>query len=111
MTMLAERQLRMRQSAILDSVASTDSLRSRWRTLAQTQNAKWRVIECIWSDEQAHRANLERRRRSIPGWHELEWSEVERVQESYAPWTEDRLIVDAVRPLEENIKLILSYLE
>ncbi len=111
MSMLAERQLRLRQSAILDSVASTESIRNTWRGLAKMYNARWRVIECIWSDEQAHRTHLEKRQRSISGWHELDWSEVERVKAYYAPWTEDHLVVDAVRPAAQNIEVILKYLE
>jgi AAA domain len=43
---LAERQLRLGQSAILDSVASTASIRTIWRTLATTYGAAWYVVEC-----------------------------------------------------------------
>src|SRR5512135_2971023 len=54
LTTLAERQLHLGQSVILDSVASTLSIRAEWRRLAQTYQAEWRVIECICSDEAAH---------------------------------------------------------
>ena len=37
-------------------------------------------------------------------------SEVERVKAYYAPWNEERLILDAVHPLEENIAAALRYL-
>jgi hypothetical protein len=40
----------------------------------------------------------------------LDWSEVERVRAYYAPWEEERLILDAVNPLEENIAAALRYL-
>jgi hypothetical protein len=50
------------------------------------------------------------RQRGIPGWRELDWSEVERVRSYYAPWDEERLILDAVKPLEENIAAALCYL-
>jgi len=68
------------------------------------------VIECICSDEVAHRDRMKVRQRGIPGWHELDWSEVERVRSYYAPWDEERLILDAVNPLEENIAAALCYL-
>jgi hypothetical protein len=110
LTTLAERQLRLGQSVVLDSVASTLSIRAEWRALAQTYQAKWRVIECICSNEAAHRDRLSARQRGIPGWHELDWSEVERVRAYYAPWHEERLILDAVRPPEENILAALQYL-
>jgi predicted kinase len=110
LTTLAERQLRLGQSVILDSVASTLSIRAEWRRLAQTYHAKWRVIECLCSDEAMQRERLKVRQRNIPGWHELDWSEVERVKAYYAPWAEERLILDAVQPLAENIAAALRYL-
>ena len=110
LTTLAERQLQLGQSAILDSVASTMTIRAQWRLLAQTYQATWRVIECICSDEAAHRRRLTARLRRIPGWPELDWLEVERVRAYYAPWDEVHVILDAVNALEENIATALSYL-
>ena len=110
LTVLAERQLMLGQSAILDSVASTESIRSSWKQLAAEYDAEWCVIECICSDEGVHRARMNVRQRNIPGWHELDWSEVERVKAYYQPWEEDRLILNAVKPLEDNLERIFEYL-
>jgi predicted kinase len=110
LTMLAKRQLMLGQSVILDSVTSTESIRSSWKQLAAEYGAEWRVIECICSDEGLHRARMGVRQRNIPGWHELDWFEVERVKAYYLPWKEDRLIVNAIHPLEDNLKLIFEYL-
>ena len=110
LTILAERQLRLGQSVILDSVASTNPIRAEWRSLAQMHRAAWRVVECICSDEAIHRDRLGVRQRRIPGWHELDWSEVERVRAYYAAWQEERLILDAVNPVTENIVATLNYL-
>src|SRR5512139_2580399 len=76
LTTLAERQLQLGQSVILDSVASTVSIRAEWRALAQAYQAEWHVIECTCSDIATHRDRLGGRQRGIPGWHELDWSEV-----------------------------------
>jgi predicted kinase len=110
LTTLAERQLQLGQSVILDSVASTLTIRAEWRGLAQTYQAEWRVIECICSAEAVHRDRMKVRQRHIPGWHELDWPEVERVKAYYAPWDEERLILDAVQPLADNIAAALRYL-
>jgi predicted kinase len=110
LTTLAERQLQLGQSVILDSVASTLSIRATWRMLAQTYRAEWCVIECICSDVVMQRDRMNVRKRGIPGWNELDWSEVERVKAYYAPWNEERLILDAVNPLEDNIAAALRYL-
>jgi predicted kinase len=111
LTTLAERQLQLGQSVILDSVASTLSIRATWRTLAQAYQAEWCVIECICSDVVTQRDRMNVRQRYIPGWHELEWAEVERVKMYYAPWDEEHLILDAVNPVEDNIAAALRYLQ
>ena len=66
LTVLAERQLMLGQSVILDSVASTKSIRSTWRELAEKYNATWLVIECVCSDEKVHRAHLSMRQQESP---------------------------------------------
>lgn len=111
LTALAERQLMLGQSVILDSVAGTQSIRSAWRQLSEQYAAGWRVIECICSDEALHRARLQDRKRNIPGWHELEWSEVERVRQYYAPWEGKYLVLDMAQSLDENLSKARKYCE
>jgi predicted kinase len=106
---LARRQLALGQSAVLDSVASTSSIRTTWRTLAQEFDACWLVIECTCSDSEIHKQRLAQRQRGIPGWAELEWSEVERVQSHFAPWNEERLILDSVNPISANVASAIAY--
>ena len=109
LTVLAERQLNLSQSVILDSVASTESIRNTWRDLRKKYHADWRVIECVCSDVAAHRGRLEKRQRNIPGWHELKWSDVEFVRSYYAPWNEERLIVDSINSVEQNFLAAVNY--
>lgn len=110
LTTLARRQLALGQSVILDSVASFERIRVQWREAAREFKAQWRVVECVCSDEVLHRERLNGRQRNIPGWHELTWSEVERVRSYFEPWKEERLVVDGVRPFPENLQAVLSYL-
>ena len=111
LTTLAERQLMLGQSVILDSVASTATIRDAWRQISKQYGADWRVIECVCSDQAMHRARLVRRKRNIPGWHELTWSDVEKVKQYYAVWEEERLILDIVNPFEENLFKASAYCE
>jgi predicted kinase len=110
LTSLALRQLQLAQSVILDSVVSTESIRDKWRSLALQYSAQWRVVECVCSDEALHRTRLGSRQRNIPNWPELAWSDVERVKAYYAPWDEERLVVDAVQPFDSNLQAVLAYL-
>jgi predicted kinase len=103
LSILAERQLMLNQSVILDSVAGNQSIRKQWHQLAVQYTAAWRVIECVCSDEDLHRSRLKRRQRGIPGWHELEWADVEKAKQMYQPWEEEHLVLDMVIPVDENI--------
>ena len=111
LTILAEHQLMLEQSVILDSVAASPTIRRTWRQLSDRYKAQYRVIECVCSDETLHRSRLKRRKRHIPGWHELEWSEVERVKHYYFPWAEDRLMLDMANPFVENLLEAKTYCE
>jgi len=111
LTVLAERQLMLGQSVILDSVASTETIRNTWRKLANQYHADWRIIECICSEEALHRSRLEIRTRNIPGWHELTWSDIQKVKQYYAKWYEERLKLDMVDPFEENYARARAYCE
>jgi hypothetical protein len=109
LTTLAERQLILGQSVILESVASTESIRNTWRELGKKYDANWRVIECICSNITVHRSRLEQRQRNIPGWHELQWSDVEFVQSYYVAWEAERLVLDSIDPVNQNILAALNY--
>jgi predicted kinase len=109
LTALARRQLMLGQSAILDSVASTASIRSAWRSLAREFDAEWLVIECICSDARLHRERVSGRSREIPDWPELGWADVERVSSYFEPWAEDRLILDSVEPVTRNLEKAIRY--
>ena len=109
LTTLAERQLILGQSVILDSVAGTQNIRKTWKRLATRYHAGWYAIECICSDEMIHRARLNGRERRIPGWHELEWADVEKVKGYFSPWEEEHLILDMIYPYEENFARAIKY--
>lgn len=110
LTTLAKRQLQLQQSAILDSVVGLERTRHEWRALAKTFGAEWAVIECICSDERLHQARVAARRYPIPGWPPLSWAQVEYVRAYFEPWQEERLILDSVKPVAQNIQLALNYL-
>ena len=106
---LAHEQLKCSRSAILDTVAGRRISRDRWRSIAHELGGAFKPIECICTDEALHRSRIEGRVRGIPGWYELTWDDVERSRSNYEPWDGDRLILDAARPLNENIAAALAY--
>jgi predicted kinase len=110
LTTLAFRQLELGQSAILDFPAEDLATRTRWRTLARTAGAEFRVVVCACSERKLHRTRLERRQRGIPGWHKGgAWANVERRLAEFPPWTGEVLAIDAVQPLAQNLATVLEY--
>ena len=110
MTSIAEDQLRVGQSVVLDSVATYERIRSGWRDLASIHGAASVTISCICSDEAVHRERLAQRQRDIPGWHEINWHHVEDTRRRYEPCTAPQLVLDAVNPLDENLALLYRVL-
>ena len=106
---LVARQLMLGQSAVVDDVVSESQV-VLWRETAARFSARLFLIECICSDEVIHRARIERRTRGIPGWHEVGWDHVEQMRAEVAPLTVDRLIVDAMEPIEDNIRRVLDHI-
>jgi hypothetical protein len=103
------RQLMLGQSAIVDDVVG-EGQAVLWRETAAHFSARLYLIECICSDEAIHRARIDGRTRGIPGWHETGWDHVGRMRAEVSPLTADRLTVDAVEPVEDNIRRVLDYI-
>jgi predicted kinase len=106
---LADAQLRVGASVVLDSVAAYERLRAGWREIALSHGATFRGVECICSDERVHRSRIDGRQRGILGWPELTWSAVE-VRSRYEPWPGEHLVLDAVQPLEANLAALTAFL-
>lgn len=99
---LVVRQLTLEQSAIVDAVV-TDEIVSGWAAVASDHGAMMHVIECICSDIDLHRSRVQGRIRGIPGWHEIGWEHVEFMRAERAPLTSERLVLDAINPLADDL--------
>jgi predicted kinase len=111
LTTLAVRQLALGQSAVLDSPGEEVATRHRWISLAAAAGARLRVVVCVCTDRELHRARVEDRRRDIPGWHEAgEWEDVVTRMSEFAEWPVDVLTVDTSRSLAACTSDVLDYL-
>jgi len=106
---LVTRQLMLGQSAVVDDIVSEGQL-EQWRETAEDFSARLFLIECVCSDVAVHRERVESRVRGIPGWHEIGWDHVERMGAEVPALTADRLIVDAMEPVADNLRRVLSYI-
>jgi predicted kinase len=110
LTMLASRQLGLHQSAILDGMVGSASVRTGWQDLALQHEAAFIAIECICSDEDLHRSRIEARSEDIPGWPDPGWDHVEDMRSRYDPWSAERLVVDSVYPYAPNLRAVEEYI-
>ena len=101
---LADEQLRLGHSVIVDAVNPIEAPRAAWRSLAAKYRAGLKIIECICADETIHRARIEARRRNIPGMPEITWARVLERRAEYEPWADARLTLDT--SIETPDKLI-----
>lgn len=67
------------------------------------------MIECVCGDAELHRRRIEGRERGIPGWHEVGWDHVERMRGEFPPLAGKHLVLDAVRPVDDNLALALEH--
>lgn len=104
---LVTRQLLLGQSAVVDCVLD-DAVLSAWRTNVGKHDGRL-VVECVCSNEIVHRQRVEGRRRGIPGWHEVGWDHVERMRAEFRPVTDKHLTLDAVDPLDHNLRLLTAF--
>ena|ERR1700722_18255698 len=108
---LADEQLRLGHSVIVDAVNPIEAPRAAWRGLAAKYRAGLKIIECICADETIHRARIEARRRNIPGMPEITWARVLERRAEYEPWTDARLTLDtSIDTPEKLLAYALNYL-
>jgi len=93
-----------------DSCAAVLRLDADDVLMVRRAGAEFRVVVCVCSDRELHRARLEGRERGIPGWHDAgNWANVERRLAEFPPWTGEVLTIDAVQPLPANLATVLNY--
>lgn len=109
MSRMIESRLRLGQSSVTDCVARTRAL-AQWSDLAAAHAAPVFVIECFLEDAAVHKTRITGRQRNIPGWDELDWRFVAASRSAYEPLPEPKLLIDAAKPIAENLEAVRAYL-
>ncbi|WP_326608071.1 AAA family ATPase [Streptomyces sp. NBC_01800] len=107
---VADGVLALGQTVIVDAVNAVEAAREQWRSLAEHHGVSVVFIEVVCSDPVVHRQRLEGRSRDIEGFVEPTWEAVERLREEFAPWADQRLVLDAVIDLSVNVATVLGFL-
>lgn len=107
---LAAQQVAVGNNVIVDAVNAVGPARQMWHELASRTGSTLRFIEVRCSDETEHRRRLEGRERGIEGFYEPTWESVQDRRSGFCDWSDDRLVLDSMAPLEDNLSLALDYL-
>lgn len=108
---LADEQLSLGVSVVLDAVFPMKGFRSAARDIAHRNSASFRPIYCYSSDRSVWRDRMKGREQYVPNWTPVGWEAVERLQAVYEPWNlETTLFVDSLNPLEDNLVLVMDWI-
>ncbi|SDE32176.1 Predicted kinase [Streptomyces griseoaurantiacus] len=106
---VADGVLALGQSVIVDAVNAVEAARRQWRTLAGRHGVPVVFLEVVCSDPAVHRRRLEGRSRDIPGFEEPTWEAVEETRAAFEPWTDRRLVLDALADPASNLAEAWAY--
>jgi len=106
---LAEVQLDLGLSVIVDAVNPVAPARQLWHDLAGRAGAPLRVVEVCCGDDDEHRRRVERRRAADAGRGIPTWEQVVARSAEYEPYIGPRLVVDTALP-GDPLDAVLAYL-
>jgi len=95
-------------TVVVDAANLVEPARAAWRELTDGRDVPLRWIEVVCTDAGEHRRRLERRGTRYAGFREPTWADV--LAREVEPWQDERLVLDAVRPLEQLVADALAYL-
>lgn len=106
---LAEVQLELGLSVVVDAVNPVASARGLWHDLAERAGVPLRVIEVHCGDEAEHRRRVEARLPAVSDPHLPTWEQVLLRRAEYEPFVGPRLVVDTAVDTDP-LPGILAYL-
>jgi predicted kinase len=107
---LADEQLQLGMSVVLDSVSAAEEAKRMWRALASKHKVELVIIECICSDSNLHKSRIEQRVRVLHGIPEVTWEDVLERKTEYIQWVEQHEILDGVNNAQDNLRHAIQYI-
>ena len=108
---MADEQLSLGLSVILDATFPLDHFRSVASEIAARYQANFCAIYCYCSDDIVWRQRMHERVQYVPGWTPVGWNEVLRMREYYRPWNDNALVIDSLKAPEVNFVTVLEAIE
>jgi predicted kinase len=107
---LAEEQLSLGVSVILDAVFPLPDFRIKMEQLAYHYNANFSPIYCYCSDENTWKERVTNRTKIVQNWTPADWESVTEIRLYFVGWNPDTtLFIDAVNTLTDNLDSIFVW--
>jgi predicted kinase len=107
---LADEQLKLGNSVVIDAVNAEEEGKNVWRGLAKKHGLALTVLLVIVSDRALHQQRIESRVRGLHGFSEVAWEMVEAREQVFTAWQESALMLDSSRELAANVEEALQYI-
>lgn len=108
---MADQQLSLGVSAILDAVFPMRGFRWKAHEIAENHGARFRAILCYCSNDAALRERMEKRKQYVPHWSPVGWDEVLKIRAYFEPWDDNSaLLLDATDDFGLNLSQALDWI-
>jgi predicted kinase len=105
---MAEGNLALGRSVVVDAVNDSEAARSTWRRAASSTGTAVTFVLLLVADTAEHRRRLEGRERGMADVGEPTWDQVRARAQAYEPWVGPCSVVDAGRPLDDVVEQVLA---
>lgn len=105
---LADEQLSLGVSPILDATFPLDHFRMVASEIAARYGANFCAFYCECSDDEVWKSRMQRRVQYVPNWQPVGWDVVLRMRDYYQPWNDNALTVDSMQPPQQNFVKVLD---
>jgi predicted kinase len=105
---LADEQLSLGMSVILDATFPLDHFRIVASEIAARHEANFCAIYCHCSDDNVWENRMKHRVQYVPGWRPVGWDDVLRMRDYYQPWNDNATVVDSILPPQANFTKALE---
>ncbi|MFE5409348.1 AAA family ATPase [Microbacterium sp. NPDC056569] len=102
-----EQNLALGRIVVVDAVNDSEPARETWRRASATAAVPLKFVLLALDDEVEHRRRLEGRRRNLQNVLEPSWDDVSSRRESFEPWGDVHLRVDARESTQHVASVIL----
>lgn len=107
---LADEQLKLGNSAIIDAVNAEEEGKDVWRGLAKKHGVEL-IVLLVALERSLHRRRLEARVRNLHGFSEVTWESVEARRKAFTAWKEPVLELDASCDVAASVEKAARYIE